>query len=472
MVDTRVAIREFLNPLEFSSWRALGKFAGSLLFASLVAYYPEYAGLSDGARGALFILLLSASLWITEAIPAFAVGLLVMGLNIAILGRAGGGIGATIDDWERYIAVWGSPLIWLFFGGFVLARAAEKIRLTDWLALNVLQRLGTRPTHQLLGCMAVTFTFSMFVSNTATATMMVAVLMPVLQSIPQEDRFRKGLVLGIAFAANLGGMGTVIGSPPNAIAAGALHDVRPIDFAGWMLAGLPPALLLLAIAWGYLVFRYPSATGSIDMSALGRSAAQPSKVARWRRIAVIVVFVTTIGLWLTTSFHHLPATVIAFVPTCALTTLGVLDANDIRTIRWDVLLLIAGGLSLGVAVSHTGLAEWMLAHLALENVSAFGLALVFTTATVVLSNVMSNTAAANILVPVAIAASAGFEAVTVVPLALGASAAMCLPISTPPNAIVYGTGELETKEMLLGGLLIALLAPLIATGWCWLVLAV
>ena len=207
------------------------------------------------------------------------------------------------------------------------------------------------------------------------------------------------------------------------------------------------------------------------MSALGSSAATPSNIVLWKRIAIIVVFVTTIGLWLTTSLHHLPATVIAFVPTCALTTLGVLDANDIRTIRWDVLLLIAGGLSLGVAVSHTGLAEWMLAHLALDTVSTFGLAPVFTCATVVLSNVMSNTAAANILVPVAIAASAGFETVTVVPIALGASAAMCLPISTPPNAIVYGTGELETKEMLLGGLLLALLAPLAATGWCWLILS-
>ncbi len=161
---------------------------------------------------------------------------------------------------------------------------------------------------------------------------------------------------------------------------------------------------------------------------------------------------------------------ISFLPICVLTTLGVLDASDIRAIPWDILLLIAGGLALGVAVTDTGLAIWLVDQLTITQWGVVGLAVTLTYATAFLSNVMSNTAAANILVPIAMVASVGFEAQTVVPIALGASAAMCLPISTPPNAIAYGTGELETRDLLQGGLFLGLLAPLIATGWCWLVL--
>lgn len=168
--------------------------------------------------------------------------------------------------------------------------------------------------------------------------------------------------------------------------------------------------------------------------------------------------------------HGIPATVISFLPICVLTALGVLDTADIRAIPWDVLLLIAGGLALGVAVIDTGLATWLVDRLTFTQWGVVGLAVTLTYATAFLSNLMSNTAAANILVPIAMAASVGFEARTVVPIALGASAAMCLPISTPPNAIAYGTGELETRDLLRGGLFLGLLAPIVVTAWCWIIL--
>lgn len=471
MADTRGDAKAFYQRFGFSSWRAALTLLLSVLLAGFVALLPDYIGLSDAARWALFILILAAALWITEAIPAFAVALMVIGLEIAILGRPGGVFATTPDDWERFIGVWGSPLIWLFFGGFVLASAAEKIDLATWLSRYGLRYFGQRPSWQLLGCMVTTFIFSMFISNTAAAMMTLAMMMPLTQSVPLGDRYRRSLPIGVAFAANLGGMATLIGSPPNAIAAGALRSLEPIDFSRWMIAGLPPAVLLLAIAWGYLVLRYPSQTRRIDRLPVHSAMSAEPQSPLWKRVTVVAVFLVTVGLWLTSSLHGIPATVVSFVPICALTTLGVLDAADVRRIPWDVLLLIAGGLALGVAVTDTGLAKWMVAQLPMSKLDAFSLALVLCYATTMLSNLMSNTAATNILVPIALAASVGAQSQTIVPLAIGASAAMCLPISTPPNAIAYGTGEIATKDLLQGGLLMGFLAPPIATAWCWWVLA-
>jgi sodium-dependent dicarboxylate transporter 2/3/5 len=295
-------------------------------------------------------------------------------------------------------------------------------------------------------------------------------MMPVIRSSSAADRFGSGLLLGVVVAANLGGMGTVIGSPPNAIAAESLRDLAPLNFAKWMVAGLPPALTLLGITWAYLVVRYPSESGRVDISRLAVSNSEDSGVPLWRRLAVVLVFICTVGLWLTSALHGVPATVISFVPICLLTAIGVLDAADIRAIQWDVLLLIAGGLALGVAVTDTGLANWLMEQLPLNQLGMVGLTLMLAYTTALLSNVMSNTAAANILVPIAIAASVGHEQQTIVPLALGASAAMCLPISTPPNAIAYGTGLLKTRDLLQVGAFVGLLAPIVVTAWCLLVL--
>ncbi|MEQ9409468.1 MAG: DASS family sodium-coupled anion symporter [Fuerstiella sp.] len=470
MTDTRSDATAVLGRLQFFSWRELLKLGTCLVVALVTALLPEYAGLSDAGRWALFILVLAAELWISEVIPAFAVGLLVIGLEIAILGRPGGVFADDSKDWERFIEVWGSPLIWLFFGGFVLASAAEKTGLTVWIARNVLRRLGTGPRVQLLGWMVVTFVFSMFISNTATATVMIAMMMPLIRSSSPDDRFGTGLLLGVVVAANLGGMGTIIGSPPNAIAAESLRDIAPVNFADWMVVGLPPSLCLLGISWVYLAVRYPSASGRVDTSRLDVSGSKIPGVPLWRRFAVILVFVSTVGLWLTSALHGVPATVISFVPICVLTAVGVLDASDIRSIQWDVLLLIAGGLALGVAVTDTGLANWLMQQLPLNQLGVAGLALMLTFTTAILSNLMSNTAATNILVPIAIAASVGYEQQAVVSLALGASAAMCLPISTPPNAIAYGTGRLKARDLLQVGVFIGLLAPIALTAWCLLVL--
>lgn len=464
----RDAWNGLIHGLEIKRWLVLLKILGSLVLAVSFSYFPALSGLPDSGRVALFILILSVGLWITEAMPAYAVGLLVIGLEIVTLGRPDGVMNAGPDDWQKYTATWGSPLIWLFLGGFVMAAAAEKTGLTVWVSAKLLSRIGERPWWLLAGMMGITFTFSMFISNTASAAMMVAVALPIVNSLAGGDPLRRGILLGIAFSANLGGMGTIIGSPPNAIAAGALQGVTNIGFAGWMLAAVPPAICMVIIAWGYLLIRYPAWVERVDF---GRIAKLPDfeDSGNGRRIFVISIFIVTVAMWMTQTLHGIPATVVSFIPICVFTTSGILSSSDIRRIRWDVLLLITGGLSLGLAVTESGLAAWLVEQLPFSGLAVFSLAMTLAFLTIAISNVISNTVAANILVPIAVVAAAGTENQVVIPLALAASSAMCLPISTPPNAIVYGTEELTTRDLIEGGLLIGLVSPVVSVVWCSLV---
>ncbi|MEQ8210531.1 MAG: SLC13 family permease [Lacipirellulaceae bacterium] len=465
---TRYAARRILGQLPPAAWKSLTTTFVCLGVAFAISGLPTYEGLSSEGVRALFILLLCAGLWVTEAMPAFSVSLLAIGLEVALLGDSASKNG----DWEKYLATWGSPLIWLFFGGFVLAAAAKKTGLDLWMASQVLRRLGDRPAIVLLGLMIVTVVLSMFLSNTATATMMVAVLSPMLVSSKREAPYPRALLLGIAMAANVGGMGTIIGTPPNAIAAAALTSGHEVNFAQWMVYGIPPATIMLAIAWGYLIYAHlPEGSFSPSDSAQLDKATVSSSVPRLQQAIVILAFSVTILLWMTSPLHGLPTTVVSLIPICLLTATGVLEGNDIRGLSWDVLLLIAGGLSLGVAVSDTGLASWLVAQLPFEGMSALVMTLAIAYVTIVLSNLMSNTATANLILPIFLVLIGSREHLAI-PVALSASAAMCLPISTPPNAIVYGTNRLRSADLLRAGLLIGLVAPPITLAWVTIVTTV
>ena len=432
--------------------------------AALIAYLPEHAGLAPLARNSLFILCFAASAWIIEAIPAFATSLLVIGLQIILLGTHSPIPASNPNAWQIYIATWGSPLIWLFLGGFVLSAAAEKTGLTRQLAGTTLRVFGKNPKSLLLGCMLSTFTLSMFISNTATATMMLAIMTPLIRSLATTDPYRTALLISIAFASSLGGMGSIIGSPPNAIAVGALQSIDNVDFLRWLTMGLPPALTMLFALWGYLSWRYPADIQQISFDALPLEQ-QELTVPRWQHLVVMLVFGSTILLWITQSWHGLPATVVSFLPICLLTLFGILNSDDICALRWDILLLIAGGLSLGVGLTETQLDRWLLSQLPIDGLSPLAIAAALIVTTIVASNLMSNTAAANLLIPIAIAASPNHEVAVVTGIALGASAAMCLPISTPPNAIVYGVGDLKTRDLIECGLFIGLIAPVLILAW-------
>lgn len=468
MRDTRRAARRFLAAVEFDDTGALLRLLGCLALGAAVAFLPEWPGLDPAARRCLFILIFAAGLWATEAIPAFAVALLVIGLSILLLGRPDG-VFVSVDEpdrWQIFIAPLASPLIWLFLAGFILAEAAARTGLDRTLAGLVFRVAGSSAAAVLMAAMCITFVLSMFMSNTATAAMMIAVVTPLLRTMNPGHPFRPALPLGIAVAANLGGMGTLIGTPPNAIAAGFIaRSGAELSFLDWMALGLPPAILLAGGLGLFLLHRYRARGLHLDHSALVAVQESGPRAAAWQRGVVVLVFSVTLVLWM---FGPAPAAVVAFVPITVLSVTGVIGVAEIRQLRWDVLILMAGGLSLGVAVTETGLAGWLVDGLPIDGLGLLGTALAFALLTALLSNFMSNTAAANILVPLGAAAAVslgGAQGILPVIIALSASTAMCLPIATPPNAIAYATGELKARAFLVPGLLLAVATPLVTVPW-------
>jgi sodium-dependent dicarboxylate transporter 2/3/5 len=298
-------------------------------------------------------------------------------------------------------------------------------------------------------------------------------LAPVVAAIDEKDGFRTALLLGTATAANLGGMGSLIGTPPNAIAAGALAQLpeQRVDFLQWLAIGLPPASLLSILAWLCLLKWYPATLKELDFRGALTAVAQQEdeRVPRWKWWGVSATALFTVALWMTSSWHQLPTAVVSLLPIVVMTTTSILGPTEIRKLPWDVLFLLAGGLALGQTVKESGLAQWMVEQAPIGSSGAVGLALGLSYLCVLLSNFMSNTAAANILVPFGIGIATGFEAAVALPLALSASAAMCLPIATPPNALVYSTGAISGRDLLKMGLVMGAVAPLVVVAWTWLV---
>ncbi len=462
----------FFDSLELALPKRLLIFIACALGATACLFFiPGAAELDVAPRRALFILVFSALLWVTEVVPAFSVGILIIGLQIALLGRPGAGFAETSRDWEEFVVVLGNPLIWLFFGGFVLAEGMTLTGLDRSLARRVLSRLGDRPASVLWGVMLITFLLSMFMSNTATTAMMLAMMAPLISGSNKDKTFARGLLLGIAVAANLGGMGSLIGTPPNAIAVGALSEMaNPIEitFLQWMVIGAPLALILLVLSWLYLLRVYPAQSEHVSMAGLEKEAGEGS-APRWQKWVVACTLLLTVGLWLTTSRHHLPTAVVSFLPTVLFTITGIIGTREIRGLNYDVLFLLAGGLALGQVVVSTGLSVWIVDQLPVAGLGVVGIALLIAYVTAVLSNFMSNTAAANILIPIGITMCVGWEAEVVLPIALAASCAMCLPIATPPNALAFATGRCETRDFIRLGALIGVIAPLGSVLWVWLI---
>ncbi len=446
----------------------LWKFGGSLLFALLCAgLVQHFSSLNPAGLRALFIVVFAAGLWVTEAIAAFAVSILVIALDLALLGMPGGVYAKGPRDWEQFVAVLGNPLIWLFLGGFVLAAGAQTTGLDRLIASRLLGAVGNKPSKVLAGAMALTFVMSMFMSNTATTAMVIAMMTPLIVGLAPGEPIAKALLLGIAAAANIGGMGSIIGTPPNAIAVGMLvnYPSQQVNFLQWMIYGLPPALLLAVLTWFYLRLRYPSELSSLALPDTQRTQQPPNAALLWQRWVVGLTFIGAIALWMSSAWHHIPATVVALGPIALFTCTGILNAQAIRQLSWDVLLLLAGGLALGASIKGTGLADWLIHVLPLQGLSTTALILSVSVLCLLLSNFMSNTAAANILIPIGIAFVPNQEASMAVPIALAASAAMGLPISTPPNAIAFAEGRLRTQDFIQLGAWIGLLAPFLIMLW-------
>ncbi|WP_404319254.1 SLC13 family permease [Malaciobacter canalis] len=460
-----------LRKINFSIKHAVSRFFISFVLSFLIAYIPSYEALSSEACSMLFILSFSAFLWMTGAIPSFAVSFLIIALEILLLGYPDLNFDSNSKEWLYYLKPWSSPLIFLFLAGFILAIAASKTKLDLWLAKKVLFFFGNSPNNILTGLMLTTFVLSMFISNTATAAMMMTMLIPILKNMKESNPFQKGIILAVVVAANLGGMGTIIGTPPNAIAVGILGDNAP-SFLEWMIMALPPGILILLILRWVILKKYTSTEKIINIDKIKKiphyddSTTDFSKIPTipsWKKSLVILVFIITILLWLTGPLHLVPTTVVALFPIVIFTIFGIITSDDIKEIRWDVIILIIGGLALGSGVVKTGLDEWLGLQINLQNLNLFLIVCLFSMIVIWVSNFMSNTAATNIMLPliVALVSSMGESIVSyvVISVALCASCAMVLPVSTPPNAIAFSTGKLNAKDFMFIGLVAAIVGP-------------
>ena len=421
------------------------------------------------------IFVFTAMMWILEVIPTWTTS--VVAIVSILLTTSNKGLGfliakenvGALTNYKDIMAAFADPVIMLFLGGFVLAFAATKVGLDVQLAKVMLKPFGTNPKTVLLGVLLVIGVFSMFMSNTATAAMMLTFLTPVLATLPKDGGGRISLALAIPIAANLGGMGTPIGTPPNAIALGALQEAGyTVTFAGWMLRMVPYVILMLVIAWVLLMKLYPFKAKSIELKIEG----QEIKATPFQKYVVWVTFALTIILWVGEQWFKINSNIVAMIPFAVFSATGIMKAKHLEHINWAVLWMVAGGFALGTALNQTGLASTLIKTIPFASWNSLVVMLVGGFICYFLSNFISNSASANLVVPIlivvgkAMAGNPGFEALGGVPamiigVAICASLAMCLPVSTPPNALAHSTGMITTKQMATVGIVMGALGLVI-----------
>ncbi len=373
---------------------------------------------------------------------------------------------------KSIFATFADPIIILFLGGFFLADAATKFRLDINLARVLLKPFGTNPKYVLLGLMSVTALFSMFMSNTATAAMMLALLTPVLALFKPEDRGRAAFALCIPIGANVGGIGTPIGTPPNAIALKFMQENGwNVTFGDWMMFGVPFVIIMLLIGWFLLLKMFPIDQKSLDLAKEMKGKFMTTPKA-W---VVYITFIVTILLWvIPKQYHGLDANSVAIVPIAVFSVTGVITKKDLKSMSWDVLWLVAGGFALGVALGETKLANDLINSIPFAEWNSMALIVGASLICLFMATFMSHTATAALLMPIMASVAAGMVAGgsmdapgaigLLVTIAFASSLGMALPISTPPNAMAYATGHVEQKGMAISGTILCLIGLAFSIG--------
>jgi sodium-dependent dicarboxylate transporter 2/3/5 len=374
----------------------------------------------------------------------------------------GANFGAELKS-SDIMATFANPIIILFLGGFILAIAATKSGLDVLLARSLIKPFGKKSENVLLGFLLITGVFSMFVSNTATAAMMLTFLTPVFAALPANGKGRIALTMSIPVAANLGGMATPIGTPPNAIALQALNGPElhmGIGFGQWMAFMFPLVIVLLLISWFILKKEFPFSQKTIELKIEGHVH------HGWRMWVVCITFAVTILMWLFDRITGVDANTVALIPIAVFAITGVITAKDLQQINWSVIWMVAGGFALGLGMNGSGLATAAIASIPFGSWSPMVIMIISGLICYFLSNFISNTATAALLVPILAVVCNGMgdslnaiggTSTILMGIALSASAAMCLPISTPPNAIAYSTGLIDQKSMLKIGIITGVL---------------
>ncbi len=458
---------------------AVGLVIGISAFGILLLL-PAPAGLPAAGWRTAAVAVLMAVWWVTEPIPIPATALLPLALFPVL------GIGSIGDAATPFA----NPLIYLFLGGFLLAQAMQDVGLPKRIALESVRLFGTRPGSVIAGIMGASAFLSMWVSNTATALMMLPLGMSLIELLPgdgeNQDRRRFGtaLMLGIAYSCSIGGMATLIGTPPNAFLAGFMLETYgvSIGFAQWMLLGVPLVLVGLPLTWLILtriVFPVPRGEIPGGRSLIEERRAGLGPLRRAEKRVAVVLGLTALA-WITRPLvqDSIPGLSDAGISIGAAIVLFLLPAGEpdgrrlltwqqAEAIPWGVLVLVGGGLSLAAAIGSTGLGDWLGGRM--ESIASWPLLLLLATVVafvILLTELTSNTATAATFLPVlgALALVIGQDPlILAVPAALAASGAFMLPVATPPNAIVYGSGAVQVSDMVRAGVWINLLFTVLIT---------
>lgn len=420
-------------------------------------------GLTVVQQRTIAVFCYAALMWMFEIIPAWATSvstIVLLLLTVSNKGFTNPEMGDLVN-FKELMAAFADPIIMLFLGGFVLAIAASKVGLDVYLARILLKPFGTKPQFVLLGFLTLISVMSMFMSNTATAAMMLAFLAPVLKTLPVEGGGRVSLALSIPIAANIGGLGTPIGTPPNAIAIGQLASSGiEIGFGAWMIRFVPVVIIMILFSWWLLQFLFPFKTKKIEIIISGDSKQD------WKFWTVTITFLGTILLWMTGEITKLNSNVVALIPFAIFALLGIFEREDFAKIDWHVLWMVAGGFALGTALNKTGLAAALVQAIPFSSWSAVAVLVIAGLLGWLLSNFIANSSAANLLVPILAVVGtamsdqlAGMGGLTTLLVCVAASTsfAMLFPISTPPNAIASSTGMIKTHDMTVVGLIVGLL---------------
>lgn len=469
-----------------------------MLVFTIILITPAPDGMSGPAHRTAAVAILMAIWWIMEALPIAATSLLPLVL-FPILGICSASQTAT---------PYANHLIFLFMGGFLIALAMQRWGLHRRIALNIVNLIGTKPSRIILGFMIASAFLSMWISNTATTVMMVPIGMSVIQSLQKDEPSKKGsrnfgiaLMLGLAYSASIGGIGTLIGTPPNLVLANTLEKLygQTLGFVEWLKVGLPIVIIMLPIAWLWLTkVLYP--IRNIDISTerkiISQQLSDLGKISK-AEIITLIVFVFTAFCWIFRETKDLGGIVIPgldkLLPGLEDSTIAmfgalllfilpvdlrenkfVLDWDHARKLPWGILLLFGGGLSLAEGFKVSGLAEWL--GLQVEffaHTPEIILVIVVITLIIFLTEMTSNTATTAMVLPILGSVAVGLgksPMVLLAPAAIAASCAFMLPVATPPNAIVFGSGYVSIPQMSKAGFGLNLIGIVVLTLLSYLII--
>lgn len=462
----------------------IGLFLGPLLLLLTLAL-PAPEGMSDAAWAAAGLMLLMATWWSTEAIPIPATALLPIVLVPAL------GLGSVREATAPYA----NPIIFLFLGGFTLGLAMQRWNLHRRIALLTLRSVGDKPKRQIAGFMIATAFLSMWVSNTATSIMMLPIGLSVIAMVgsskPEgQRRYATALLLAIAYSASIGGIATLIGTPPNALLAAYLSENQgvSIGFAQWMLIGVPVTVVMLSLTWWWLTRKDFGLASRGDSGAMIREELSALGPLQKGEKLVGIVFVLTASAWIfrpllsdglmpwlsDTGIAIAAAVAMFLIPVNVKERVFVLDWETAQGIPWGVLLLFGGGLAMAGVISSSGLAEWIAESLSVAgHLPAIVMIVLVAGVIIFLTEVTSNTATAAAFLPLlgALAMSQDLSPLLLtVPAAIAASCAFMMPVATPPNAIVFSSGHMKIQDMIRAGFALNIMGIVVVTLLSYLLL--